>query len=114
MNKRTRNKIFDRAQLKFMTDKTLTPLESEVWDKILKVNVVPHILECRIRDLEELLTSYILESEKMGPSCVPDDGVVYEKEIQTLKSKLITLKSSYNTMKKQRKYKKHEFKEMVI
>ena len=115
MNKRTRNKIFDRAQLKFMTDKTLTPLESEVWDKILKVNVVPHILECRIRDLEELLASYILESEKMGHSCIPDDNdIVYGKEIQTLRSKLITLKSSYNTMKNQRKYKNHEFKDMVI
>ena len=98
-----------------MTDKTLTPLESEGWDKIIKVNVVPNVLECRIRDLEELLASYILKSENKGPSCIPgDEDIVFGKEIRTLKSKIKTLKSSYNTMKNQRKYKNHEFKDMVI
>ncbi|MCK4668293.1 hypothetical protein KAU33_16190 [Candidatus Dependentiae bacterium] len=34
MKKRIRNKIFKRAQLKFMTDKTLTPLEDKVWKEV--------------------------------------------------------------------------------
>jgi len=34
VNKRIRNKVFKRAQRKFITNKTLTPLEDKVWKEV--------------------------------------------------------------------------------
>ena len=111
MSKRTTDKIFNRALTKIENDKPLTTIESKVWTEIIKNNSIPHILEDKIYGIEELLASYISESEKKGRSCIPgDDDIVYGEEIRTLKSKLIVLKSSYESMKSQRRFSRYSFR----
>ncbi|MCK5012982.1 MAG: hypothetical protein KAS66_04115 [Candidatus Omnitrophica bacterium] len=113
MNRRTTDKVFNRALTKIENDIPLTTIESKVWTEIIKNNYIPHILEDKIHGMEELLASYISESEKMGPSCVPDDeDIVYGEEIRTLKAKLLVLRSSYESMKGQRKYRQYPFQVM--
>lgn len=110
MNKRTTDKILNRALTKMDNDIPLTAIESKVWTEIVKNNTVPHILEDKISVMEELLTSYISESEKKGRSCVPgDEDVPYGEEIRTLKAKLKILKSSYESMKDQRRFSRYQF-----
>jgi len=111
VNVRTVNKIFKRAQRKIEDDIPLTNIENKVWTEIIKNNSIPFILEEKIRGMQELLESYISESEKKGRSCIPGDkDIAYGEEIRTLKTKLLNLKSSYDSMKPKRKYHRYQFK----
>ena len=113
MNIRTTDKVFNRALTKMENDNPLTKIESKVWTEIIKNNSIPHMLEDKIDGIEELLASYISESEKIGHSCIPDDeDIIYGEEIRTLKAKLLVLRSSYESMKCQRKYRQYPFQVM--